>query len=258
MCLVGGLVIRRHHTLRDIWAGIGAEAGYVSATEVLEPSWTRARTNAAGEVEVEQARLDCRFSGPPADPLVYGDVVVSHPEASSWLSGAAARDGSAAEGAAKGKHSRYPGFALPGGRLVPLSVETFGRWGSEALDFLRTAAEATCESSPQLAFLGSWGPVLLLGAWHARLSVALQKANAACLPQAGRVRGAEDFVEGHCWPGWEEGRRGSPAGRSGRRRCWELRCVRLLGAGGGSACRHWPLVESVWSADLESDVRCEF
>ena len=95
VCLVGGLVIRRHHTLRDIWAAIGAEAGYASATEVLEPSWTRARTNAAGEVEVEQARLDCRFSGPPADPLVYGDVVVSHPEASAWLSGAAARDAAA-------------------------------------------------------------------------------------------------------------------------------------------------------------------
>ena len=45
---------------------------------------------------------------------------------------------------------------------------------------------------------------MLLGAWHARLSVALQKSNAACLLQAGRVRWAEDFVEGHCWPGWEE------------------------------------------------------
>ena len=93
------------------------------------------------------------------------------------------------------------------GRLGPLrslSVETFGRWGSEALQFLRGAAEATCERSPQLAHLGSSGPAMLLGAWHARLSVALQKANAACLLQAGRVRGADDFVEGHSWPGWEE------------------------------------------------------
>ena len=72
------------------------------------------------------------------------------------------------------------------------------------MKFLRGAAEATCERSPQLAFLGARGPALLLGAWHARLSVALQKANAACLLQAGRVRGAEDFVGGHCWPGWEE------------------------------------------------------
>ena len=87
---------------------------------------------------------------------------------------------------------------------MPLSVETFGRWGSEALGFLRDAATATCERSPQFAFMGSWGPVLLLGAWHARLSVALQKANAACILQSGRVQGAEDFVGTTCWPGWEE------------------------------------------------------
>ena len=155
VCLVGGLVLRRHHTRRDIFAGIGTEAGYVSATEVLEPSWTRLRTNVDGEVELEQARLDNRFTGPPDDPLVYGDVVVSHPEASAWVAGAAERDGFAAEGAAKGKHARYPAFALPGGRLVPLSVETFGRWGSEALGSLRDAANATCERSPQLAFMGS-------------------------------------------------------------------------------------------------------
>ena len=130
---------------------------------------------------------------------MYGDVVVTHPQASAWPAAAAARDGAAAAGAAKGKHSRYPAFALPGGRLVPFSVETFGRWGSEALDFLRDAARATCERSPQLAFLGSWGPVALLGAWHGRLSVALQKGNAACILQAGRVRGSEDLAGDRGW-----------------------------------------------------------
>jgi len=199
--LVGGLVIRRHHSIRDLLAAIGREAGYLAATEVYEPSWTRARTNARGEVEIEHARLDNRFTGPPEDPLVYGDVVVSHPEATAWLAGAADRDGFAAHGAAKGKHARYPAFALPGGRLVPFSVETFGRWGPEALDFLRGAAQATCERSPQLAFLGSWGTVALLGAWHARLFIALQKGNAACVLQAGRIRGAEDFAGA---TGWEE------------------------------------------------------
>ncbi|MED5335788.1 MAG: hypothetical protein VX880_05700, partial [Bacteroidota bacterium] len=127
-CLVGGLVIRRHHALRDILAAIGREAGYVTSTEVYEPSWTRVRTNARGEVEeVEEARLDNRFTGPPEDPLVYGDVVVSHPEAACWVQASATRDGAAAESAAKGKHARYPAFALPGGRLVPFSVEAFGR-----------------------------------------------------------------------------------------------------------------------------------
>ena len=84
---------------------------------------------------------------------------------------------------------------------MPFSVETFGRWGGEALEFLRAAAEATCERSPQLACKGSWGPVHLLAAWHGRLSVALQKANAACVPQAGRVRGAADLGGDS---GWEE------------------------------------------------------
>ena len=52
--------------------------------------------------------------------------------------------------------------------------------------------------------MGPWGPVLLLGSWHARLSVALQKANAACILQTDQVRGAEDGGGGHGWPGWEE------------------------------------------------------
>ena len=154
---------------------------------------------APGPTEVELARLDNRFTGPPADPLVYGDVVVSRPEGAAWLEAAADADGAAAAGAARAKHSRYPAFALPGGRLVPFSVEAFGRWGSEALDFLRDAAQATCERSPQLAFLGSWGKVALLGAWHGRLSVALQKGNAACLLQAGRVRDAADLAGATAW-----------------------------------------------------------
>ena len=96
--------------------------------------------------------------------------------------------GSAAAEAAGGKHRRYPAWALPGGRLVAFSVETFGRWGTEALDWLRGAVDAVAEVDPQVAAAGHWGKVALLNAWHTRLSVALQKANAACLLQAGKVR----------------------------------------------------------------------
>ena len=200
-CRVGGLVIRRHNTLRDVFAWIGRVAGYVVSTEVFEPAWTRARTNARGEVEVEQARLDCRFGGPPSDPLVYGDVVVTHSEGTAWLHSAADVDGAAASGAADGKHRRYPPWALPGGRLVPFAVETFGRWGQEALDWLRGAVDAVAEVDPQVAAAGHWGKVSLLNAWHTRLSVALQKGNAACLLQAGRVRHAADLTGES---GWEE------------------------------------------------------
>ena len=168
---------------------------------MFEPAWTRARTNARGEWDVEQARLDCRFQGPPDDPLVYGDVVVTHPEGSAWLHAAADVDGAAAAGAADGKHRRYPAWAVPGGRLVPFSVETFGRWGVETIEWLRGAADAVAEHDPQVAAAGHWGKVAILNAWHTRLSVALQKANAACLLQAGRVRGCADLGGG---TGWEE------------------------------------------------------
>ena len=140
--------------------------------------------------------VDNRFGGPPSDPLVYGDVVVTHPEGSAWLHVSADSDGAAAAGAANGKHRRYPAWLLPGGRLVPFAVETFGRWGSEALEWLRDAVDAVAESDPQVAAAGHWGKVALLNAWHTRLSVALQKGNAACLLQAGRVRSAADFVGG--------------------------------------------------------------
>ena len=69
------------------------------------------------------------------------------------------------------------------------------------MDWLRDAAHTACARSPQLACLGARGPTALLGAWHARLSVALQKGNAACVLQAGALRGAADLGGA---TGWEE------------------------------------------------------
>ena len=69
------------------------------------------------------------------------------------------------------------------------------------MGWLRDAADAVAEADPQVAAAGHWGKIGLLNAWHTRLSVALQKGNAACLLQAGRVRGSAD-VGGAT--GWEE------------------------------------------------------
>ena len=80
-------------------------------------------------------------------------------------------------------------------------METFGRWGQEALDWLRGAVDAVAEVDPQVAAAGHWGKVSLLNAWHTRLPAALQKGNAACLLQAGRVRHAADLTGES---GWEE------------------------------------------------------
>ena len=69
------------------------------------------------------------------------------------------------------------------------------------MGWLRAAVDAVAESDPQVAAAAHWGKVGLLNAWHTRLSVALQKGNAACLLQAGRVRGSTDLGGG---TGWEE------------------------------------------------------
>ena len=52
------------------------------------------------------ARLYRRFGGSPSDPLVHGDVVVTHPEGNAWLHSAADPCGAAASDAADGKHRR--------------------------------------------------------------------------------------------------------------------------------------------------------
>ena len=119
--------------------------------------------------------------------------MVTHPEGSGWLHAAADADGAAAAGAADGKHRRYPALALPGGRLVPFSVETFGLRGKEATEWLHAAADAAAERDPQVAAAGNWGKIALLNAWQTRLSGAPQEANAACILQAWRVRGSADL-----------------------------------------------------------------
>ena len=69
------------------------------------------------------------------------------------------------------------------------------------MEWLRGAVDVVAEVDPQVAVAGHWGKVALLNAWHTRLSLALQKANAACLLQAGKARSDADLVVG-C--GWED------------------------------------------------------
>ena len=82
------------------------------------------------------------------------------------------------------KHARYPAQPGTAGRLVPLAVETYGRWGQEGLSFLRRAAGRACTRTTALAVLGGEGPPAVLGAWLERQSVALQKQNAAAFKAA--------------------------------------------------------------------------
>ena len=168
-------------------------AGYLTDTERWEPRWDRPlldrhgnqKRDAQGRLLWERARLDLHLEGGPEEPTTYGDVVVSQARADSWVRTGAAEDGAVAKEAEGRKHHRYPGDRVPGARLVAFSVEAGGRWGDEALTFLRRAAGRASERHPGLAALGGQGAAAVFQSWLSQLSCALQKANVACLRSAG-------------------------------------------------------------------------
>ena len=69
---------------------------------------------------------------------------------------------------------------MPLGRLVPLAVEPYGRWGDEALRLLKAAAARTVTRTAALGNPGDTAVPAVPGSWMARLSVALQRGNAEC------------------------------------------------------------------------------
>ena len=193
-------ILRRHHGLRDLLAGMLGEAGIFVLREQREPRWDREVPAQGGGTRWEAAVLDLRMEDPPAAPLAYGDVVVPAPHAASCREGAAKEDGAAAAAAERGKHRRYPDAQGPG-PLTPFAVESFGRWGSEGLDYLRGAAGAACERNPVLGLAGRNGAASLLASWLARLSVCLQRENAACFRSSVGLASMAS-LPGAC--GWEE------------------------------------------------------
>ena len=188
-------MLGKHNGVVRLLARLLRAAGYHVATEVWEPRWNkpkrdsqgRPRLDQHGNVREDRARLDLRLQAPPEGPLTYGDVVVGHPCAQSWVREAAEVDGATAEAGVRRKVRRYPPEDLPSAKLVAFSVETWGRWAPGALEFLRRAAGRAAQRSPGLARA-------VYAAWLRQLSCALQKANVACL-------------------------RGAPAGRSQRAPC---------------------------------------
>ena len=200
-CKLGGLLYRRHNSLRDLLKSFLQQAGYCCETEQWEPRWNRPvrgpngepifQRDAAGAIIrdqhgrpvplLERARLDLRWEAPPEEPRGYGDVVVSLPTASSYEARATATDGATAELHARLKHVRHPAEAVRPGRLYALSVEAYGRWGEEANQLLHHAAARAAARSAGVHRLGGRGSSAVFGRWHAHLSCCLQKANVAAL-----------------------------------------------------------------------------
>jgi len=137
-----------------------------------------------------RAVLDLSVEGGPGGPLRYADVVVPHPVGDTNTPEAARRDGAAAHKAEGTKYTRY------GRRVLPLAVESYGRWGSTALTWWRQLAKQVALADPALAHQGRWAIPALLHRWWAEIGVALQTANAeGVLASLGREGGAGAALE---------------------------------------------------------------
>jgi hypothetical protein len=171
----------RHNRLRDLLHSLFTAAGYTSARERLVPEWTQLRRDRLGRATAVQARLDLVLNHPPDDPVIYGDVVIGHPLAQLHCRAAAQEDGATARLKEAGKHRRYPDTRLHRGRLVVLAAETYGRWGREARQLFKTAAERAGQRRPELRQLGRNATATVSGRYAALLSCTLQKTNVRML-----------------------------------------------------------------------------
>ena len=128
--------------------------------------------------------MDLRIEGGPGGLLQYADVVVHHAvQGNDSLTQANANaDGAEARRAEAVKYARY------GRAVLPLALETFGRWGPAALRWWRLLARHVADNDPQLSHLGHWAMANLLSSWWARVSIALQTQNAMAQAESAGIR----------------------------------------------------------------------
>ena len=126
--------MRRHgHVARAVGS---LAARWTHSTPLYEqrvPAWDRPRVRSrVNEDPVERAVLDVEYDD--ADGRRWIDVTIRHPAAgdAAAVYAASRRPGEAARRAEREKHHRYPGD-----RLTAFAVETTGRLGGEARQWLK-------------------------------------------------------------------------------------------------------------------------
>ena len=132
-CQSGGGVLKKHTRLEGAVAGlIKRWTQQTPLTEQRVPTWDRTRRNRDGSQRMERAILDIEYTDVGLRRWI--DVTIRHPAAGtpSEVDRAARRGGEAARRGEREKHLRYPGDAL-----TAFAVETFGRVGTEARQWLR-------------------------------------------------------------------------------------------------------------------------
>jgi hypothetical protein len=161
------LVSRHDHCLRA-WRNIVQAAGASARVEPLLVSYLESIGKPCPEDMDRCARGD--ILAEHLEVVKMLDVTVIHPNAQSYRR--QGKDaGAVAEFAEKRKNSKYRAFMEATGEMFePLAMETYGRWGKQAIRFLELCASwASASGRDKGEFLkGS----------RTALSVALQRGNA--------------------------------------------------------------------------------
>ena len=132
---LSGAMTLRHDILNRIWRRIAHRTPIASSAEPVVGALPGGQ--AAANANRPESRGDGLFVMP--DALTIVDVSVVHPAASTYLR-LAQTDGGAAAHRDQAKRNRYQNDDPNGYAFVPLSVETYGRMGKPAMEFLNTLA----------------------------------------------------------------------------------------------------------------------
>ena len=153
-CMTGGFVVRKHDACRDV-LGSRMTAGGVFGSVDFEQILPRAAP------DMLASRLDITARDENGRRVCV-DVAVGSPfTATAFRSGSASRPGVAASILERDKRRKYPGI-----KVVPFILESLGRPGADAVDFVRGLYPRGPEH-------GQW----VSETWH-DISVALQRCTA--------------------------------------------------------------------------------
>ena len=133
---------RRHDDWNDARSRVTARA---ECSNRLEPGYNEKGMAALGRAG---SRADIEAKLPPPHGRTLLDVSLTHPRAATYLTDAAAMQGSAAAKQDAIQHRGNNGHHHPGHTFVPASAETCGYLGKALVRYLNTLSEVAAAPGP--------------------------------------------------------------------------------------------------------------
>ena len=165
-CKTGGGPIWTHKTLTSVWSDC---LQHLKMSHQREPRNLYVNSDDCPNIVVFDAQQGCD---------IELDISVAHPWALHVVSRAAQEDGAAAATREVKKSEKYAKERDVWGLLsncIPLLFKLFGRWGSEAAQFLHRLSLQSIDEDGRKNSRG------FKTFWHRCMSVALQRCNASVI-----------------------------------------------------------------------------